>query len=374
MKYAKFLFLPLFILSLSACGAEKTEETAAPAPVPHAEVSETEEDKPSEEITKAGLFDNKIQINGKVLTFPMTVDEFVQATGFGDEDEDMTAAVHPGERQLYRFDNKDVTVDLHYCNQTEKSIPKGECIVYSLELYTLNTTPGIFYPGGFGTDMTHEEMVEKFGEPKDDGGPYIYYEEYFGGSDGGKPYSATGKRVELDMYGECISYKGVYTYGDLDEPRLMPINRFKDDNGDELLAAADIPQRFLARSLVTDEYDTAGKYENNGLTGELVILFDMRGGKAESEEEFLKAVDMSKDDIVGSYENIIVAYENIESETDRILGRFYTYDKNTRYVSGNTVWLKADSEIGLNDTENFKTYAADIFSTIRTIPYGEETY
>ena len=184
----KILIAMLLMLSLTACGgAEESKINTADVPTgvaeetPYEKTADTAAGIPSPQMTDADLFDNKIQIDGKIYTFPMTVNEFAAASGFelSEPDEmqepyakNVRAAFKPGGDRAFSL--------AFICeNPTDGELSKKDCTIRCMYLSFDEHTNRVFLPGGFGTDMTKEAFAAKFGDGREYDGSLNthYYQE-----------------------------------------------------------------------------------------------------------------------------------------------------------------------------------------------------
>lgn len=171
-----------------------------------------EEIAATDEIISAEKYTNKVQIGGKVYTFPLTVSDLLASGELkleparANENTTENTLVAPGEGQSFKLVGPGVKLIMSAGNSTDAMIELKDCVVNAPDIYG---DTNIVFSGGLRTGMTLDELTELYGEPdyfdtKEN--QYFYCEDMFE-NNSGYIDSRTGYyyRITINMDTGCIS-------------------------------------------------------------------------------------------------------------------------------------------------------------------------
>ena len=329
--------------------------------------------KPCKEIQDADIYSGKIQISDKLLTFPMTVREFEQATGVEtDTSDDSTDINYSGQTSLYLNDNEDYDVTLYYKNPGTDTISAKDCIIYSVEIFPMTRANDVFLPRGIGSKSTEQDIYDTYGEKAEDTrSDIIYYDDPVTGENN-DIYSATGNFVEFSAFSSGIDiYKATFATADPNDTKFHLIDTVYDEDNYEYYAGFEVPY-----SLTVKEYQhsnnsgyVSGKYSASNVTGDMVIDDATLSYHYSTEEEFMN--DFSEPDRniekISDNGNLILLYESSNDATDTCLGTFFFYDRSLKLFGINSLEFYPRENLSDEDINDLKAYAAEIINTFKTI-------
>lgn len=171
-----YLILTMVILMLVGCSqSEKKEVTSNNEKTIEKDMNETEK-KDKNDVSSASKdlsdkwFDNQVQINGKVLTIPISISE-LNKLGFK-LNYSKEYMLNPGDSVAgtHLTNDKGNTISGTYSNLSDKAIDIKESSLTSINITNTTTTNkdfDIIFPGGIKFGDSIEQIKEVYGEPKD---------------------------------------------------------------------------------------------------------------------------------------------------------------------------------------------------------------
>ncbi|MBR6401037.1 MAG: hypothetical protein IKS17_07455 [Firmicutes bacterium] len=381
MKILKNSAAFMLALILCACGSGTPTVTVTPVPTRENAVSGTDytpvaaasAGTASAEITAADIFDNKIQIDGNVYTFPMTVGEFETASGFVLSDPDETAEPYSTAVRAAFKPDSDISFKVSFVceNSTENELSKRDCVIRCMYLSFSDRTNRVFLPGGFGTDMTKEAFAAKFGEGIEyDGSLNTHYYQDSVMSDERDMYSGTGREVSYYISdGRLKEYTASFT---LDKPdqriRSFSVNAKGEQADISAKCTFELPESFFVKpfSDASSYTDVGGKYTNGELTGDLslVISNGMYLNEYGSEKDIEKEYKNEKIAYKAKTDDKEICFISYDNNKYKFYGTAVVYDKNTGIAADIPVSFYTNDNYNSGTEKDMLNYTAALLSTM----------
>lgn len=387
MKLKKLLIMLATVMTLSACStaqnssetqnsvsadtqgengaSQAAEDVSAQEAAPVIDVAAN---KPCNEIQEADIFSNKIQLAGKLLTFPMTVEEFTQAMGFEIDDPEETVSPWTFDGQMDLDTDKyeySFYVTIGYENAQNEELSVKDCTIDKIEIELVEDEEVLFIPGGFGVKNADKaQLKEKFGDWQDEQTNTVIYVQDPVYEKNNEYYSATGREVQLELWEDNGSLeKYIATFADDDTEKIY---HYKVPHED---MAFDIPKKFFLKRFqaISGDRELAAQYKNGNISGELSIDTGDYITEYESYDKFKgefenygKEYTIVKDD-----DNLFIAYASINDDDwgYALCDEITIYNKNINAVIYTGISFYTQDTMSESDINDVRNYAIDILST-----------
>ena len=372
MKFKRAALIIALMFALSACskgseapapesGTAQTAVTETPAPEAYEKVVSVTAGEACEEIKSAGLYSNKIQIKDKLLTFPMTVGEFSEATGLALKD--------GAEPTLQSFDTdynymvspsgeNDFHVCLYYVNTGTEEAAVNDCLVYAADVSFAEGSTSVFFPGGLNSASRDADVIALFGDSMDEGSlDMVYFEDKYDAV-GADTFSSTGRKVIIDADDHSFD---LYTAYFAHDPEAL--YTYTVDN-DTAKCSYQIPEKFLYSSLqsynTVEDYMTF-KFADDGFDGELTLNLS----KAPIEEfsdvkDYQKSLKKTKNMV--DTDTLSIDFEEMDAGGMDIWYTAHIFDKTSNLAADVQITFTGHDGYSKKNADTVLKYCADILS------------